>query len=224
MPRHTARMPNRIRGIDEARRLWHQRRVAIGSDLRAHRLIRGATQAAVGAAVGVSRSEISRRERGDAPHVRAGALCEHAAAVGLKLSISTYPIGGGVRDAGQLKLTNRFLDRVSNDFGRELEATLPIPGDLRAIDLVLRAPGCLIAVEVVTRVSDVQAQIRAARAKARDIDATRLILVVQATHANRRALEEARATVEGAWDLDTRRVLATLAAGRQPAGDAIVLL
>ena len=217
-------MATRTRGIDEARRSWHGRRVALGEELRTGRRMNGATQAAVGAAIGVSASEVSRRENGLAPNVSARSLAEHAAAVGLRLALNLYPTGAGVRDAAQLRYIHRFLDRVSDQFLRELEAVIPVPGDLRAIDIILRSTGCLIAVEVITRISDVQAQIRLARNKARDIGATRLLLVVAATHANRRALDEARPALTGAWDMDTRRVMSALAAGRQPDHDAIVLL
>ncbi len=217
-------MATRTRAVDEARRGWHQLRVAIGADLRTRRLVLGARQADVGQAIGVSPSEISRRERGDAPHVAVLSLSEHAAAVGLRMTIGLVPLGGGVRDAAQLKYIHRFLERVSGRFTRELEAAIPIAGDLRAIDVVLRSAGRLIAVEVITRLGDVQAQVRAARLKARDVGATRLILVVAATRANRRALDEARPALIGAWDLDTRRVMAALAAGRQPDHDAIVMI
>jgi len=217
-------MANRTRAVDEARRTWHQRRVSIGADLRTSRLISGASQTDVGDAIGVSASEISRREHGNAPSVSALSLAEHAAAVGLRLNFATFPVGGGVRDAAQLKYIHRFLERVSNQFLRELEAVIPLPGDLRAVDIVLRATGCLIAIEVITRLADVQAQIRVARNKARDIGASRLILAVAGTHANRRALEEARPALTGVWDLDTRHVMAALAAGRQPDHDAIILI
>ena len=217
-------MANRTRAVDEARRTWHQRRLSLGSELRTRRLTNGATQSDVGAVIGMSASEISRREHGNSPKVPALSLFEHAAAVGLRLVINTYPTGGGVRDAAQLKYTHHFLERVSDSFLRELEAVVPLPGDLRAVDVVLRAAGCLIAVEVITRLGDMQAQIRAARNKARDIGATRLILAVAGTHANRRALDEARSALNGAWDLDTRRVMAALGAGRQPDHDALILI
>ena len=192
--------------------------------VRRHRMLLGATLAEVGEAIGRSASEISRRERGAAPNVSVASLWEHAAAVGLRVSLTMFPGAAGVRDVAQLRCTHRFLARVSAAFRQELEAVIPLPGDLRAVDLVLRAPGCLIAVEVITRLSDIQAQLRSARLKARDIGATRLVIVVAATHANRRALDEARPTLIGAWDLDTRRVLAALGTGRQPERDAIILV
>ena len=80
-----------------------------------------------------------------------------------------------------------------------------------------------MAVEVITRLADLQAQLRAAEQKARDIGATRTVLIVAATHANRRAVAEARPALLAAFDIDARRVLADLAAGRVPPRDALVL-
>ena len=217
-------MPNRTRAIDEALRAWQRHRLALGDQLRTARKLLGATQAQVGAAIGVSGSEVCRRELGRRANVQTESLVAHAAAVGLRVAINLFPVGGGVRDAAQLRYLARFLERVADTFVRELEAVIPIAGDLRAIDAILRSPGCVIAVEVITRLGDVQAQLRAARLKARDGSATRLVIVVASTHANRRALEEARATLAASFDLDTRRVMADLAAGRQPARDALVLV
>lgn len=218
-------MASRIRVVDEARRTWFRRRVELGAELRAQRLMLGATQRTVGAAIGVSRAEVSRRERGVAPYLPAASLFEHAAAVGLRVSVTTHPTGVALRDAGQVRYLDRFLERIGTaPWRRELEAVIPLPGDLRAVDLVLRAPGVLVAVEVMTRLADLQAQLRVARLKARDIGASRLIIVVAATHANRRTLGVVRTALLGAWELDSRRVLAALASGRVPDRDAIVLL
>ncbi len=217
-------MANRNRAVDEARRLWHQKRVAFGDELRTRRLVIGARQRDVGSAIGVSASEISRRERGDAPNVTVVSLAEHAAAVGLRVALGMHPAGGAIRDSAQLRYIERFLSRVSVAFLRELEAVIPVAGDLRAIDIVLRTSGCLIAVEVITRLHDIQAQLRVAQAKARDIGATRLIIVLASTHANRRALDQARSALATAWDLDTRRVMGHLGNGRQPERNAIVLI
>ena len=204
--------------------MWYRRRAEIGAELRASRGMRGASQGAVALAVDASVSVISRRERGAAENVSVLALAEHAAAVGMRLAINLYPAGGGVRDEAQLRYIHRFVERVGDNFTPELEAVIPLPGDRRAVDVVLRAPGCVVAVEVITRLADVQAQVRAARLKARDIEATRLVIAIAATHANRRALEAARPALVGAWDLDSRRVLSALGNGRQPDRDAIILI
>ena len=72
--------------------------------------------------------------------------------------------------------------------------------------------------------TDLQAQVRAAQLKARDIGATRLILAIAGTHANRRALASARPSLVPAFDLDSRRLLADLAAGRDPGNDGVIVL
>jgi hypothetical protein len=142
----------------------------------------------------------------------------------LKLWIKLFALGGGVRDAAQARYIAAFVARVGRRWSVTLEAVVPLPGDLRAVDVLLVAGAVRIAVEVVTRLGDLQAQVRAAQAKARDIGATRLVVVVADTHANARIVRELRATLVPAFDLDARRVVAELAAGRDPGRDAFILL
>jgi transcriptional regulator with XRE-family HTH domain len=217
-------MAVRTRALDEAIRGWRRSMVDIGDQLRTARHIRGLTMRQVGGAIGVSPSEVCRRELGKAPRLNGEKLAIHAAAIGLKLSVRLWPIGGAVRDAAQARYIARFVSRVGRAWKVILEAPMPQPGDLRAIDVLLVAPQVRIAVEVITRLADLPAQVRAAQLKARDAGATRLVLVIAATHANRNALADARATLAASFDLDTRRVMAELAAGRDPGRDAIVLL
>lgn len=101
---------------------------------------------------------------------------------------------------------------------------MPVASDLRAVDVLLTNASARIAVEVITRLADLQAQIRAVQLKARDVGATRLILVIAGTHANRRALADARGTLVASFELDSRRLLAQLTAGRDPGRDGIILL
>jgi transcriptional regulator with XRE-family HTH domain len=218
-------MADRTRAIDAARRSWERRILELGDELRTARRLIGATQRHVGTAIGISHAEVSRRERGRARGASVAAYVDHAAAVGLRLSIKTFPVGGAVRYAAQIRYTRTFLGRIGDGRWRvELEAPVPLPGDLRAVDVLLRSAGGIIAVEVITRLGDVQAQLRAAREKARDVGASRLVLAIAATHSNRRALDDVRSVLAPAFDIDTRRVLATLAAGRTPDRDAIVLI
>ena len=196
----------------------------IGDQLRTGRHVLGLTQAHVARSLGISQSEVSRRERGRSATLAGRELTRHAAAVGLRLSIKLWPVGGGVRDAAQARYIAAFVARVGRPWRVILEAPIPIAGDLRAVDVVLKSSTRLIAVEVITRLADLQAQIRAARLKARDIGAGRLILVVASTHANRAALRTVRASLVESFDTDTRRILGDLAAGRDPGRDGIVVL
>lgn len=217
-------MANRTRALDEARRLWNRLAHEVGDQLRTGRHILGITQTALGAVIGVSQSEISRRELGRSRRLTGAQLAVHAAGVGLKVSVKLWPVGGGVRDAAQARHIAAFVARVGRPWKVTLEAPLPIAGDLRAVDVLLTAGDVRIAVEVITRLADLQAQVRAAHTKARDIGATRLILAIAGTHANRNALIAVRASLIASFDLDSRRLMADLAAGRDPGRDGIVLL
>ncbi len=196
----------------------------LGDQLRTARRVRGVTMKHVGSAIGISESEVSRRELGRSRRLTGEKLAIHAAAVGLRLSVKLWPVGGGVRDAAQARYVARFVARIGRAWTVALEVPIPQPGDLRAVDVLLSRPDARIAVEVITRLADVQAQVRAAQLKARDVGATRLLLVVAGTHANRDALAATRSGLVAAFDLDTRRVLADLAAGRDPGRDSIVVL
>jgi len=143
--------------------------------------------------------------------------------LGLRASVKLYPIGGAIRDVAQARYIEKFVGRIGRAWRIRLEATLPIAGDLRAIDVLLEGP-IVIAVEVTTRLTDLQAQLRAAQLKARDVGADRLVIVVAGSHANRRALADARSILAANFDLDTRRTLAALADGKDPGRDAIVVL
>jgi len=217
-------MATRTRAIGEASRLWDRTARELGDQLRTGRLVLGLTLRELGAAIGVSSSEISRRELGKSRRLSGERLAVHAASVGLKLSVKLWPVGGGIRDAAQARYIAAFVARVGRPWRITLEAPIQLPGDLRAVDVLLVAGEIRIAVEVITRLADLQAQIRAAEMKARDIGATRLILVVAGTHANRNALVSARGALASAFDLDTRRMLSDLAAGRDPGRDGLVVL
>lgn len=217
-------MSTRTRSLDEARRTWRRTAQEIGDQLRTGRHVLGITQTQLGAGIGVSPSEISRRELGRSQRLTGQKLAMHAAGVGLKLSVKLFPVGGGIRDAAQSRYIAAFVARIGRMWKVTLEAPIPLAGDLRAVDVLLTSDQARIAVEVITRLADVQAQIRSVQLKARDIGATRLILVIAGTHANRNALASARAALLSSFDLDSRRMLADLAAGRDPGRDGIVML
>jgi transcriptional regulator with XRE-family HTH domain len=217
-------MATRTSLLDETNRWWRRAELEIGDQLRTARRLLGLTQKQVARAIGISQSDVSRRERGRAPRLTGQALARHAAAVGLKVSIKLWPVGGGIRDEAQARYIARFLGRVGAAWKAILEAPISIAGDLRAVDVLLTAGTIRIAVEVITRLADLQAQVRAARLKARDIGASRLVIVVAGTHANREVLRTVRPTLANSFELDARRVLADLAAGRDPGRDAIITL
>jgi transcriptional regulator with XRE-family HTH domain len=216
-------MATRTRAVDEAKHRWARQSIEIAADLRAQRRALGLTQREVARALGKSKSHIGRVERQQVARLAAVDLVRHAAVLGLRASIKLFPIGGAIRDAAQVRYITRFVERVGRPWRIRLDVPIPLAGDLRAVDVLMEG-SCRIAVEVVTRLSDLQAMLRAAQLKQRDIAADRLIIVVAATHANRRVLAETRSALIATFDLDTQRTIAKLAAGADPGHDAIILL
>jgi transcriptional regulator with XRE-family HTH domain len=196
----------------------------LGAELRDARLARGLRQLDVARAANVSHARISRVEHGLLKDLAIAELARHAAAVGLKLHARFYPAGGGLRDAAQLDLLRRFRARIGDRWHWQLEAPLIIPGDLRAFDALLSNAQTTIAVEAITRLRDAQAQLRVATAKQRDGQATRLVLLIKGSEANRTALASAADVLATTFPLGTKATLAALSAGDDPSANGIVLL
>ena len=111
---------------------------------------------------------------------------------GARSDLNLYPSGARLRDAGQLRLLNRFLAEVRAAWRIDLEVSVSDdPRDQRAFDAVLRGPGQTVAVEAHSRLVDFQAQARVARLKLAASDIERLVIVLNATRANRQALIQA---------------------------------
>jgi transcriptional regulator with XRE-family HTH domain len=198
---------------------------AAGDDLRSARLREGLTLREVGARVGVVPSVILKTERGLGPGPRPALLAAHATAVGMRARIKVYPEGEPIRDAVQVAMIGASRRRLPPDV--PFRAEQPVtdePGDRRAFDGLLLLPGCRCAVEFTSRFHDCQAQLRELHLKVRDGDVDRLILVVKATHHNRRAIAAAADVVATSFPLGTRRVMAALTAGRDPGANGIVFL
>jgi transcriptional regulator with XRE-family HTH domain len=217
-------MANRVRHVHEASISGRRLQAELGSDLREARLARGLRQIDVARATDVSDARISRVERGRLQGLAVAELARHGAALGLRLHARFYPAAGGLRDAAQLDLLRRFRARIGDRWTWHLEAPLPIPGDQRAFDALLTRGTTTIAVEAITRLRDAQAQLRGAAQKQRDGQATRLVMLIGASHANRAALATAADVLATTFPLATRTTLAALAAGADPGANGIVLL
>lgn len=213
------RQPRRTEASRHLVRLLH----TIGDDLREARLIAGLNQADVARTLGTTRRRLGRIENGRNQLVPLADLVMHAGIVGLRLHAKLYPAGPPLRDKAQLALLDRFRQRLSPVWHIRLEEPIPLPGDQRAWDMVLRRGHVSVGVEAISRLRDVQAQVRAARLKQKDTQIQRLVLLIAATHANRRALAAA-GPMRADLALTTRDALAALGAGRDPGDDAIVLL
>jgi len=218
-------MANRITRIDEARLAARRLLVQQGLDLREARLASGLRQVDLARATGRSASGIGRAERGEAQRLAVLDLAGQAAAVGLRLSLSLYPAGGRLRDTRQLEMINRYRKRVaSGGWVVSFEAPSGGRGDLRAFDLVLARGPMRIGHEFVTRLRDVQAQLRPIQLKQRDSGIGRLVLVLAATRGNRCAAAEAGDILREVFPLSTKAVLGALARGRDPGANGLVWL
>jgi hypothetical protein len=103
-----------------------------------------------------------------------------------------------------------------------IEDPVPITGDLRAFDLMLRAPGRRVAHEFVSRLHDAQAQVRPILQKQRDAGVDSLLLVLKDNAQNRRAVAEAGAALVDLFPLGSRAVLGALRSGRDPGANGII--
>lgn len=192
--------------------------------MRSARLAAGLTLRDVGKAVGVVASTVLSHEPARRRGERPGPLARHAAVVGMRLRIKAYPEGAPIRDAAQVALVRAFRDRIGTALKLQLEQlVVGTPGDMRAFDATLALPGGC-GVEFITRFHDCQAQLRAVLLKQRDSGVARLVIVVKATHANRRAVASAADIIATTLPLGTRATLAALAMGHDPGENALVLL
>ena len=217
-------MSVRVRILSAARSRARGVRIEIGAGIRHARLAAGLPLDQVGRPINRSASWISRVERGMVASVRLDDLIILGAAVGLKVWVTTFASERAIHDAPQLALLRRFRARIGEDWQWTYEAPVPIQRDQRAADAVIRTASAVVMIEAFTRLADAQAQLRAVQAKSRDMGIERVILVIAATHANRRALALAADVVASGFPLRTRAVLSALAAGRDPGANGMVLL
>lgn len=214
-------MPSRIRAVDEAgRRIGRQLRHVL-DDAHEARLAAGLSQQRVALAIGCSRPALSRLERSLGPTDLAE-LARYGAAVGLEISIRAFPAGEPIRDLGQIRLIERFFQRLHPSWRRSIE--VPVGGHGQAWDAVAWKANARVAVEAITRFRDIQAQSRPILRKLALDPVDALVLLVAETVPNRRALDAAADLLSQDFPLGTRAVMAALAAGEAPAANGIVRL
>jgi transcriptional regulator with XRE-family HTH domain len=195
----------------------------IGDELRDARLTAGLSQHRVARSVGLTQSRVSRTERGRRLPPRLDELAVHAAALGLRLSLKTYPEGPPVRDAAQLRLLERFRSQLDPELGWQTEVMVGGYGDLRAWDAVIIGHD-QVGVDAETRLRDLQSVQRRVEAKLRDSGVALTVLLVASTHHNRAVLRDHRPALASTFPLDTASVMRALRSGRLPPASGIVIL
>ena len=197
----------------------------IGRELHDARVNHGLSQAAVGKAVRMSRSQVGRVERAEVPRVPLANLARLMAVVGLELSVRAYPAGPPIRDAAHLKLLDRLRARIGSGVSWRSEVPIGRPGDRRSWDTVIAVAGGRIAVEAETRPRDVQELQRRLASKHRDDPSiSSVILLLSDTHHNRALVRDHREALCLDQPLPASAILEALAESRNPGGSGIVLL
>jgi transcriptional regulator with XRE-family HTH domain len=195
----------------------------LARDWREARLAAGLSQAVVARAAGLSRETYGRFERGAAVEIGLSRAAVISSVLGTDLSVKLYVGASPIRDAGHVRLLQRFDERVPAAWGNRHEAPMGIPGDRRAWDRRLDGQ-VSIGVEAETGPRDLQAIERAMNLKRQDSGVTRMILLVADTSRNRRLLREYAAILRSTFPLSTREVLQALRDGRDPGASGIVVL
>lgn len=193
-------------------------------ELHEARLGAGVSQKRVGHAINRSDAWVSWTESGANASLSIVDASRMLACVGLDLSVRAYPAGRGIRDEAQLALVAHFKSLVLPRWDWRTEVPIPLPGDPRAWDLILRGPAVTIGVEAESRLRVIQALDRRVVLKLRDSGLDRVVILVAATRTNRTILREVGGSVRSNYPIPSRQALDALMGGRDPGGNAIVVL
>ena len=185
---------------------------------------RGLSAAEVGRAARLSTASVSRIERGLVPRVSVYTLARLHAVVGLELSVRSYPAGQPIRDTAHASLLADFHRWLHRSVRWSIEVPLPIAGDARAWDAVVRGDGWIYGVEAETAPRDAQALVRRLQLKERDGKVDGVLLILRRTVQTSRFLREAGSFVRAAFPADGARALELLRAGVDPGGGAVIVV
>lgn len=221
---HPSNVSTRRNFVDEAGRRARRQLDEVVRDLRSARHAAGLSQATVARAIGISRSLLAAWERSEGLAAPLQ-LARWGAVVGLDIPFRAHAAGSPLRDAAQLRILQRARLAIGNAWRWRTEVPVSDnPLDRRAVDAVLQGTAGRIGLEVVSRLTDAQAQVRGIVLKQQASGIDRMILVLAETRHNRAALAAAAPTVMPAFPLSTRGVLAALRVGRLPESNGVMLI
>jgi transcriptional regulator with XRE-family HTH domain len=217
-------MTNRPHAATEGQRLARRLRMQLGEELRVARTNAGLGQRDAALAAGMSHAQLGRIERGVLSNLTFDQACRAGVAVGLRYGGKLYPDGDPVRDAAQLRLLERFIALLPAFARVDREAPLPITGDRRAWDALVRLEDRRAGCEAETHLADLQALERKLALKLRDGAVDMLILVVADTEHNRAVLDRHRGSLRELLPLDGPDIRRALRAGRLPMASGLITL
>ncbi len=210
--------------MSEARRRGQWQLGELVRDLRAARLATGLSQRRVARALAVSHQLVSQWERGVGMPDPVRAVM-WGSAVGLDVTFRSFLGGSPLRDAGQLRVLARARVRIGERWSWRTEAPVSRdPRDRRAVDAVIRRAGRSVGLEIITRLTDAQAQVRAALLKQQAAGLDRMVLILADSRHNRAAVAAATPTLTPAFPLRPRLVLRALQQGHVPASNGLVFV
>jgi hypothetical protein len=172
----------------------------------------------------ISVTELSRIERGLAPWASLLVLAQLCAIVGLDLAARAYPGGAPIRDARHAALLEKFHSLLHPDLSWASEVPLPIPGDHRAWDGLVRGSGWRYGAEAELNPADGQALLRRLNLKIRDGGVDGVILLLRDTRQSRQLRRELHAELAAHFPVPGRRTVKLLGGGFDPGGSSIVVL
>jgi transcriptional regulator with XRE-family HTH domain len=184
----------------------------------------GISQKLIAGAIGRSDAWVSWTESGENASLSIVDASRMLACVGLDLAVRAYPAGRGVRDEAQLALIARLRPLVASTWEWRTEVPIPLAGDPRAWDVVLRGPAASIGVDAETRLRDIQALDRRVMLKLRDSGLDRAIILVPPTRTNRATLRDVADSIRMNYPISSRQALDALVNARDPGGNAILVL
>jgi transcriptional regulator with XRE-family HTH domain len=192
----------------------------LGSEWLEARVAAGLAQEKLGIAIGMSGTKIGRIEHGRLPSLSILDAHELSAMLGLDLSIRLYPAGSPLRDEAQARRLRGILEHVRPPLRYRVDVPLAQhpdqPRDMRAWDAVLYGHGERTAIELESRLRDLQATVRRHALKRRDDPVDHFLMAVADTRTNRRVIYEFGALLPDLPRLRTGTVLKLLSAGQHP--------
>lgn len=208
-----------------SRRRAHDQTARIGAEVRLARTTLAMSRQRVADRAGVSWSTLNRIELGD-PGVSVSTMCVVAEAVGLDLVLRVYPgATPNLRDTGQLDIANQIAGQAALPWRPAIEMQVGPHGE--AIDVVVFGPHEIWSVEIERMATDFQAQFRRADRK-REMLAdghrrpVRLVMVVEDTRRNRRAVEPHVELIRRVFPAGSREVLRSLRSGAALGKDGLL--
>jgi len=217
-------MATRERPKERGNRIARETLGRLAQEFRDARRDRGLSLRSVAVAAGVGTTTVWRFERRAARSVSATLIARLLAVVGLDLVARAYPGGSPLRDAGHVRLLERFRRQLHPSLIWSTEVPFPHPGDQRGWDGAVKGASWRYGVEGETGPRDAQALGRRLELKRRDGAVDGVLLILPDTRGVREFLAAAGPILVSLFPVPGRRALQALRLGQDPGGSAIIVV